>query len=192
MHNPHATTPRARYSYQNCGHELKLFACGATDRQKAALREGEVELALLVEERLIVVCCRVGDAFGDAIPWCHTAAYNWNQEAHDRSGTPQEGSDWSGTRAWLRVVLSEAEGGPSCAQRVISLCPSFTAALHGAIRKQVRLPIAFSDYEQDQAGFDATFGDSWTVLQRCKLHTRELSGRATQDGEAFVESDATV
>ena len=94
------------------------------------VRQGEVELALIVELPLIVVAYR----FGQSIPW-NDVPYSWHLQPMSWRVIPTLKLSLE-TRALLWITLVGADDGLIHAQRGVTLSPSFTRSLHEAVRAQ--------------------------------------------------------
>ena len=117
-------------TYSPGGLELTLFVSTIRDEMVQDVRRGEVELALIVELPLIVVAYR----FGQSIPW-NDVPYSWHLQPTRWRVIPDLGSSLE-TRALLWITLVGASDGVIHAQRGVTLAPSFTRSLCGAIRTQ--------------------------------------------------------
>jgi hypothetical protein len=122
------------YRYDRDGHRLSRTVQGATGAQVAALEHGECELALVLEEPLLIVCSR----FGEVLPWS-AAAFSWQQIPRPARVLPQE-VDTSGSGTALVASLVEASDDRVVARRIVPLTLPFTRALHEAILEQARFP----------------------------------------------------
>jgi hypothetical protein len=107
---------------------------GTTEDQVAALQQGECELAVVLEEPLLIVCSR----FGEKLPWS-AAVFQWHQVPRPARALPQV-SDPSGADASLVASLVEASDERVVARRVVTLTPPFARSLHEAILEQARFP----------------------------------------------------
>jgi hypothetical protein len=94
------------------------------------VRQGESEFALLVELPVIVLAYR----FGQSIPW-RDAPYSWHLQPAGWQMVPSVDRSPE-ARALLWITLVGAADGIIYAQRGMTLSPSFTRALHEAIRTQ--------------------------------------------------------
>ena len=103
------------------------------------VRRGEVELALIVELPLIVLTYR----FGQSIPW-NDVPYSWHLQPMTWRVIPCLESSLE-TRALLWITLVGANDGIIHAQRGVTLSPSFTRSLHGAIRTQALMAFDAED-----------------------------------------------
>src|SRR5579883_2602467 len=66
----------ARYSYRDGDHELTLTSPVVRGAQVKAVERGDAEFALVVEDPVVLLCAK----FGEAIPWS-TATVSWAGEA---------------------------------------------------------------------------------------------------------------
>jgi hypothetical protein len=124
------------YAYRLDGHELILLVRNVTARQEADLCAGTIDLALVADEREIVLCAR----FGASLPWSHSAPFHWREVPQDQRGMPPSPESSPNLHAQLRVTLVEADSGLVQAQRTVFLPRRFTSVLNAAIRIQARLP----------------------------------------------------
>jgi hypothetical protein len=154
-----------QYNFRGQHHELVLFFNSPSSREVEAVKRGSSEFALTVEPPLIVLCYR----FGDGIPWSD-APYSYHLVPADERGLPVQVDAASGSRAFLLVLLVDAETGILRAIRQVSFSPEFTDQLHRAIREQ-----ALSTW--DEAEYDLALSDLYryrstedlvkTALVRC-------------------------
>jgi hypothetical protein len=98
------------------------------------VRRGPAEFALIVEQPVIVLAYR----FGDAIPWDDTP-YSWHLQPEFRRVVPAAVVAPE-ARVLLWITLVGADDGIIHAQRGMTLSPPFTRALHDAIRTQAVRP----------------------------------------------------
>jgi hypothetical protein len=129
-HDRQSWPARSRFSYSPGGLELTLFEREIRADMIEDVRRGESEFALLIEPPVIVLAYR----FGQAIPW-DDAPYTWHLQPADWRVIPPT-NHAPETRALLWVSLVGANDGIIHAQRGVALSPSFTLALHIAIRAQ--------------------------------------------------------
>jgi hypothetical protein len=107
---------------------------GIARGQLESFLRGECELALVLDEPLLVLCSR----FGDDLPWS-AATFHWQQLPRDgRVLPPAPGPSESG--ALLAASLVEAGDDRVVARRELALTPVFTRALHETILEQARYP----------------------------------------------------
>jgi hypothetical protein len=118
------------FTYSRGGLELTLFLSNIRDDIVHDVRQGEVELALIVELPLIVVTYR----FGQSIPW-DDVPYSWHLQPMGWRVIPTIKSSLE-TRALLWITLVGANDGLIHAQRGVTLSPQFTCSLYEAIRAQ--------------------------------------------------------
>lgn len=126
----------SRYTYRFDGHELILLVRGVTARQEADLRGGTIDLALVTDEREIVLCA----CFGASLPWSHSLPFHWHEVPQVQRGMPPSPESSPNLHAQLQVTLVEADTGLVRAQRTVLLTPPFTSALNAAIRGQAEHP----------------------------------------------------
>jgi hypothetical protein len=120
----------AQFTYSPGGHELTLFRSCIHEDVVNEVRRGEAELALIVERPLIVLTYR----FGASIPW-NDVPYSWHLQPVSWRVIPTVDPSPE-ARALLWITLVGTEDGVIHAQRGVTLSPSFTRTLHGAIRTQ--------------------------------------------------------
>jgi len=120
----------AQFTYSPGGHELTLFRACIHEQVIDEVRRGEAELALIVEPPLIVLTYR----FGASIPW-NDVPYSWHLQPVSWRVIPTVDPSPE-ARALLWITLVGTEDGLIHAQRGVTLSPSFTRILHGAIRAQ--------------------------------------------------------
>ena len=121
------------FTYSKGGLELTLFHASIEDDVIYDVRQGEVELALIVELPLIVVAYR----FGQSIPW-NDVPYSWHLQPMSWRVIPTLKSSLE-TRALLWITLVGANDGLIHAQRGVTLSPCFTRSLHEAVRAQAMM-----------------------------------------------------
>jgi len=122
----------AAYRYDRRGHELIRVVRGVGPDMAAAVSNGPVELALVLDGPLVVVCSRVVDA----LPWAG-ASYHWHRVRNsERIMPPTAAATVEG--APLDLVLHEAKGGRIRAVRTLTLPLQFTRVLNEAILDQAR------------------------------------------------------
>jgi hypothetical protein len=124
----------AQFTYSPGGHELTLFRSCVDEDVTNEVRRGQAELALIVEPPLIVLTYR----FGASIPW-NDVPYSWHLQPVSWRVIPTVDSSPE-ARALLWITLVGTDDGLIHAQRGVTLSPSFTRALHGAIRAQALMP----------------------------------------------------
>jgi hypothetical protein len=120
----------AQFTYSPGGHELTLFRSCIHEAVVNEVRRGEAELALIIERPLIVLTYR----FGASIPW-NDVPYSWHLQPVSWRVIPTVDPSPE-ARALLWITLVGTEDGLIHAQRGVTLSPSFTRTLHGAIRTQ--------------------------------------------------------
>lgn len=120
----------AQFTYSPGGLELTLFRAGIHEHVINEVRRGEAELALIVEPPLIVLTYH----FGASIPW-NDVPYSWHLQPVSWRVIPTVDPSPE-ARALLWITLVGTEDGLIHAQRGVTLSPSFTRTLHGAIRAQ--------------------------------------------------------
>jgi hypothetical protein len=120
----------AEFAFGPGGHELTVFAPAITDSMIEDVRRGPAEFALIVHGPILVLAYR----FGESIGW-EDAPYCWHLQPEYRRVVPAAVVATE-ARALLWVTLVGADDGIIHAQRGLTLSPSFTRALHDAIRRQ--------------------------------------------------------
>jgi hypothetical protein len=126
--------PGAEFAFGPGGHELTLFHPLIRPELIEDVRRGPAEFALIVRPPVIVLAYR----FGETIPWEDTA-YCWHLQPEFRRVIPGA-IVVAEIRSLLWITLVGAEDGIIHAQRGMTLSPSFTRALHDAIRAQAMSP----------------------------------------------------
>jgi hypothetical protein len=159
----------AQFSCSPAGHELTLFYSDISDDMVDEVRRGKAEFAMIVEDPVIVFAYR----FGRSIPWAD-ALYSWHlQPAKWRVVPPLDASPEA--RALLWVSLVSAEDGIIRAQRGLTLSPTFTRALQGAIRAQA---MTVFDPTQCTSVISKIFLNHPTTLDRLSLAVAQTIGNA--------------
>ncbi len=144
-----------------------LFLSDVRDEVVHEVRRGEAELALIVELPLIVVTYR----FGHFIPWNDTP-YSWHLQPMAWRVIPDSEPSLE-TRVLLWITLVGANDGIIHAQRGVTLSPSFTRSLHGAIRTQALM--AF-DAEECTSAISRVFLNYPSTPDRLALATARTMG----------------
>ena len=121
------------YNYRSGEHELRMFLRAPTPREIEAVRTGDCAFALAAEGPVIFLLYR----FGDSISWSDAPSC-WHLVPETERALPE--SEGPETRALLHVILVDADSGIIRALRVVSFSPTFTRALHVAIRQQATSP----------------------------------------------------
>jgi hypothetical protein len=156
-----------QFSYSPGGLELTLFLSTIRDDIVQEVRQGEVELALIVELPLIVVTYR----FGQSIPW-NDVPYSWHLQPMRWRVIPNLEPSLE-ARVLLWITLVGADDGLIHAQRGVTLAPAFTRALHGAIRTQALM--AF-DAEDCTSAISKVFLDYSSTVDRLALAEARTMG----------------
>lgn len=134
---PYSTT-RSRwdegvdYNYRSEQHELRLFLESPTPREIKDITKGPARFALAVEGDVIFLCYKLGD-----LPWSDST-YNYHLVPADQQTLPPETTPTE--HAVLTIVLIDAATGIVRGLRFVTFSPSFTQALHAAIRQQAARP----------------------------------------------------
>lgn len=134
---------RSRYLYSGGEHDLELSGARLTRRHADAVRDGSAEFALLIEEPVVFLCSR----FGDAVPWT-ASPYSWHLTPRELQSIPPLPSSPEERRAFLAITLTDPGGGPARATRNVTLALDFTRALNEAIRDQARLAFSVTSYNR--------------------------------------------
>jgi len=122
----------AVYRYDRSGHEILRIVRGVDGELADAVAQGPVDLALVIEGPLIVMCSRVVEA----LPWSG-ASYHWHRVRRSERILPTAGCDTKiGSR--IDLMLLEGMGGRVRATRSLTLPTDFTRVLHEAILEQAR------------------------------------------------------
>jgi hypothetical protein len=112
------------------GLELTLFRRDISEDVIADVRRGPAEFALIVDLPLIVLAYR----FGNSISW-NDVPYCWHLQPAGRRAIPVlDRSPEARMLVWVSLVGTH--DGIIHAQRGLTFSPSFTIALHDAIRAQ--------------------------------------------------------
>jgi hypothetical protein len=156
-----------QFTYSPGGLELTLFFSDIREDVVNEVRRGEVELALIVELPLIVLTYR----FGQSIPW-DDVPYSWHLQPVSWRVVPSVERSLE-SRALLWITLVGAEDGIIHAQRGVTLSPSFTRSLHGAIRTQAMM--AF-DPEECTRAVSKVFLNYPTTVDRLALTEARTMG----------------
>ena len=159
----------AIYRYDRNGHEILRIVRGVDDGLAALVTREPIDLALVIEGPLVVMCSRVGEA----LPWAG-ASFHWHRVRRSDRILPSPGFE---TQAGSRVdlMLLQAPGGRVRAVRPITLPIDFTRMLHEAILEQARFNY---DPGEERRAMDA-------LLRRCPTPGSLVgyaSARATMHG----------
>lgn len=120
------------YNYRSEQHELHLFLESPNQREIKDIIKGPTRFALAVEGDIIFLCYKFGD-----LPWSDST-YNYHLVPADQQTLPPETTPTE--HAVLTVVLIDAATGIVRGLRLVTFSPSFTLALHTAIRQQAARP----------------------------------------------------
>jgi hypothetical protein len=145
------------YNFRAGEHELCFFFRSPPRIEVEALLRGEAEFALVVDGPVIFLMYR----FGEAINWSD-APYSWHLVPQDQRTLPDP--EGPATRALLQIILVDAASGLILALRVVTFSPTFTRALHAAIRAQAE------NTWGGRAAYHAAFAD----LYRCYPTSADL------------------
>lgn len=156
-HIKHWPVECAHYTLRRGHHELLMFLARPTDREVESVRQGPAEFALYVEPPVLMLVYR----FEPGLPWSD-APCSIHLVPPDERELPAA-IETEETRALLRVLLIDAGTGILLAIRAVSLSPTFTSALHAAIRAQA---VA----EWDHLAYDAKL-----AAIRCRAEPAELA-----------------
>jgi hypothetical protein len=138
---PFGCREETSFGYRDGVFELSLLARAPEDRQIEAVRQGEAEFALVIEEPMALLCYR----FGTAIPWSAVPVLD-NKPILD---VRPAGAAHCESRALLSTTLVEAARLTVLASRNVTLSLDFSRVLNEWIRDQARLP--FDPREQSRA-----------------------------------------
>src|SRR6185312_5685886 len=165
----------SEYQYRLGGHQLILATCGVGGHHEAAVGHAEAEFALVVEGPLLVF----GSRFGAALPWSWAAPYNWHfappAERVMPAAVPLTPETYSRLWATLWITLADTATGRDRIGRAVALRPTFTLALHGALREQAIRP------------FDATAADRALDGLQYAARPLELQTRAMTKSAAVSD-----
>ncbi len=118
-----------QYNYRADTHELVGFFAPPRAEEIAAVERGEARFALLPYRDVLVLAVRFGD-----LPWSD-AAYSWHLVPPEQRTLPDPVVPPQ--RRFLLVALVDRTSRRYAARpRMVSFTPSFTQALHRAIRDQ--------------------------------------------------------
>jgi hypothetical protein len=121
------------YNYRGGEHDLRMFFRAPGQQEVEAVRKGRCDFAVAVEGPVIFLLY----CFRPAADWSD-APYSWHLLPETEQALPDvEGPE---TRALLQVVLTDAQTGLVRVLRAVTFSPSFTRALHRAIRQQAASP----------------------------------------------------
>jgi len=125
------------FGYRDGVYELNLLARAPSDDLIEAVRHGEAEFALVIEDPMALLCYR----FGAEGPW--SAVSVLGHRSLPDGPAPHE------SRALLSITLAEAASRNVLAFRNVTLSLDFSRALRECIRDQGRL--SFDPREQSRA-----------------------------------------
>ena len=111
---PACAATRSDYIYRFGDHELRIHVPRVELYQIEAVREGLGEFALVVEDPVILLCAR----FGDAIPWT-AAVYTGDDTPRTPNSVPFIPRVDYESRALLHVALIDAATGRTCVERIL-------------------------------------------------------------------------
>lgn len=151
------------FTYSRGGLELTLFVSSIEATRNNVVydvRQGEVELGLIVELPLIVIAYRVGQS----IPW-NDVPYSWHLQPMSWRVVPSLKSSRE-ARALLWITLVGADDGLIYAQRGVTLSPSFTQSLHEAVRAQA---LATFDPDDCTTAISTVFLEYPSTVERLAL-----------------------
>jgi len=120
----------AEYNFRANSHELRLFWHDPSPREVESVRAGRARFALAVHGPIVFFLY----TFEPALPWSDAPFTVWMVPSDQR--TLPAPTQLAEPHAILQVVLVDADTGVVRALRVTTFSPSFTAALHLAIRAQ--------------------------------------------------------
>lgn len=155
-----------QYSYRGGAHELLMWLADPLEREVRDIARGDCELALFVEQPLLILLYR----FGKTLPWSD-APFAFHLVPQAERSLP-EPTGVAEPHALLQVTLVDAVTGIVRALRMIALLPAFTTALHLAIRDQAAAPWDPAAYDRALA---ALFGRASSAALAARSRTRMLS-----------------
>lgn len=129
------------YNFRMGAHELRLFWARPSVQEIQAVRQGQLEVALLVAPPVLWFLYRVDGG----CDWSD-APYTWHLLPQDQRIPPEPLTGEQ--RALLNVVLVDASDGIIKALRAVSLSPELSQALHGAIAEQRAAPWDTAAYDR--------------------------------------------
>lgn len=133
------------YNYRGGEHEIRIFMPGLAPFDIVQTQRGQIELALLDEEPVILMLIRI---YG-FLDWSEMP-FNWHAvPADEQSMPPVPGAN---EHAGVHLILTEAITGIIKAMRFFTLSPEFTMRLHTAIASQVV-------WGSDEAAFNEKLAD---------------------------------
>ncbi len=122
----------ALYRFDQTGHEILRIVRDVDDNLAASVARDPVNLALVIEGPLIVMCSRVGEN----LPWAG-AAFHWHRvRRSDRILPTSEFDVISGSK--IDLMLLDGQGGRVRAVRSLELPAEFSRVLFDAILEQAR------------------------------------------------------
>ncbi len=122
----------ALYRYDQSGHEILRIVRDVDKDLAQSVAHDPVNLALVIEGPLIVMCSRIGDR----LPWAG-AAFHWHRvRRSDRILPTSEIDIMAGAK--IDLMLLEGAGGRVKAVRSLALPPDFCRVLFDAILEQSR------------------------------------------------------
>ena len=129
------------YNYDFEGHILRLFLRSPTAKEIAAIRNGAIDLALIVEDSIVFFLVQFP---GGGLPWSDCPYCYWSVPEGRRQTPPMLAEN---QRAVLNILLVDADTGIVQVMRVVSLEHDFSVLLHTAIAAQIDAgPITPADY----------------------------------------------
>jgi hypothetical protein len=152
----------ALYRYDRNGHEVIRIVRDINDELAASVAREPVDLALVIDGPLVVMCSQVGEA----LPWAG-ASFHWHRvRRSDRVLPISEFDRIAGSQ--IDLMLLEGQGGRVRAVRSLRLPDDFTRVLFEAILEQARFNY---DPTEERRAMNA-------LLRRCP-HPGSLAADAT-------------
>lgn len=121
-----------QYNYTSNGHELVLYYASPSESEILGCRKGGTRFGLVAEGSAILLLYKI-EGVGD---WSD-APFNWHLIPEDRRQVPPK--TMGDERAALQLLLVDAATGILKAARLVTWSPTFTEAIHDAIRRQATL-----------------------------------------------------
>ena len=156
----------AGYTLCAGGDQLMVCLRGPTKREVRDVRDGPAEFALLPDRDVIFFLYR----FGPTLGWC-AAPYSC-----DLASSAQQRLLWAPvseeTGALLTVILMDAVTKTFLVERVVTLSPEFTRALHAACRDQAPWPGHVVGYHEKLREACRRYSSTKAMLAACCVRCR--------------------
>lgn len=172
-YNPHRKTwpDGSQFNFRGGEAELLLTLTSPTAGEVEGVKVGACAFALFVEPPLIQICY----SFKGAFTWSE-APFSWHRMVACVPSSeailplaPEQLAPES--RDLLRVILIDGKTGIVKALRVVTLSPSFTVALHRAIREQATGPYNDVAYLAALSRLYQRFRDARELVARAVART---------------------